>query len=37
MIENMWTIIGGKFVLGFAIGFTLNTSGRVLEEFTPID
>ncbi len=35
MIENMWTIIFGNFIVGLSAGFIQTSSGRTLEEFVP--
>ena len=35
MIDNMWAILLGKTLIGFAQGITATTTGRMIEEYTP--
>jgi MFS family permease len=36
VIENQWVILIGRFLLGFPMGFIAVSTGRLLEEFTPM-
>ena len=36
IIENQWLILAGRFILGFAMAFMAVSTGRFLEEFTPM-
>jgi hypothetical protein len=35
MIDNMWTILLGKTLIGFAQGIAATSTGRMIEEYTP--
>ncbi len=35
MIDNMWAILIGKTLIGFAQGIAATSTGRMIEEYTP--
>lgn len=36
MIDNMWIILLGKTLIGFALGIVITGAGRLIQEYVPV-